>query len=107
MHRAKALEPYVAPSWCSNDLSFQRGEELELSTLGGLWWLARNEVGETGIVPADHLVPLWSKVDEEHFKMYRKNEKGVLVGTLMSIQELKKQGTKINESGERNNFDVS
>ena len=57
-HRAKALEPYIAPSWCSNDLSFQRDEELELSTRSGLWWLARNEEGETGIVPADHLVPL-------------------------------------------------
>jgi hypothetical protein len=59
--KAWARESYSAPLWCSNDLSFKKHEFLELAFCGGLWWMARNEDGEIGVVPADHLVILWSK----------------------------------------------
>jgi hypothetical protein len=59
--KAWARESYDAPPWCSNDLSFKKHEFLELSFYAGLWWMARNEDGEIGIVPADHLVVLWRK----------------------------------------------
>ncbi|KAE8445220.1 hypothetical protein EG329_013592 [Mollisiaceae sp. DMI_Dod_QoI] len=59
--KAWARESYDAPPWCANDLSFKKHELLELSAASGLWWMARNEGGEIGTVPADHLVVLWSK----------------------------------------------
>lgn len=91
--KAWARETYVASPWCTNDLSFQKHELLELSTLGGLWWMGRNRNGETGIVPADHLAILWTGCGP-NLSLLGKDEKGILVEEKVSIEALRK-----NENG--------
>lgn len=91
--KAWARESYSAPPWCSNDLSFDKHELLELSCYSGLWWMARNEDGEIGIVPADHLVILWSKEGLSNLRL-RGKEGSNLLWQLVSIDALRK-----NENG--------
>jgi hypothetical protein len=92
--RAWAREMYVASLWCTNDLSFQKHELLELSAYGGLWWMACNKNGEIGVVPADHLAILWSKWGHSNLSLRGKDQKGNLVREEVSIEALRK-----NENG--------
>ncbi|KAK6336230.1 hypothetical protein TWF696_001793 [Orbilia brochopaga] len=53
-HRARATWTYVAVPG-SKELSFQKGEILEVDTTLEEWWDARNANGKRGIVPASYL----------------------------------------------------
>lgn len=57
-YRAKAMYPRTASLDSANEISFKKYEILEvsdMSDLKGQWWQARNDVGESGIVPSNHL----------------------------------------------------
>ncbi|KAI9293351.1 hypothetical protein K502DRAFT_366810 [Neoconidiobolus thromboides FSU 785] len=52
-YRAKATYAYVSQD--SNELSFAKGDELEIADKEGKWWQARSKDGKTGIVPSNYL----------------------------------------------------
>ncbi|KAF7373316.1 Kinase-like protein [Mycena sanguinolenta] len=56
-YKAKALYRYKAANLDSNELSFSKGEILEILDRPGKWWVARRANGSIGIIPSDHLLP--------------------------------------------------
>ncbi|KAJ9663832.1 Transmembrane osmosensor [Neophaeococcomyces mojaviensis] len=57
-HRAKALYDYLASSNDPNEISFDKGDILEVADMSGNWWMVRGSNGETGIAPKNFLMLL-------------------------------------------------
>ncbi|CAG8521292.1 8294_t:CDS:2 [Rhizophagus irregularis] len=53
--RAKALLDYDADPNDNSELSFSKGEILEIADHNGRWWQAKNVDGETGIAPSNYV----------------------------------------------------
>ncbi|KAJ8702105.1 Transmembrane osmosensor [Pleurotus ostreatus] len=56
--RARAIYPYIAPLNYPNDLSFTKGEILDILDIPdstGKWWQGRKADGNVGMVPSDCL----------------------------------------------------
>ncbi|CAO3634141.1 unnamed protein product [Mucor fragilis] len=51
---ATALHPYTANPDDPNELSFQKGEVLEILNKSGNWWQAKKQDGTIGIVPSNY-----------------------------------------------------
>ncbi|CEP14411.1 hypothetical protein [Parasitella parasitica] len=51
---AIALHPYTANPDDPNEISFEKGEKLEILNKSGNWWKAKKEDGTEGIVPSNY-----------------------------------------------------
>ncbi|KAF8173200.1 hypothetical protein K438DRAFT_1850685 [Mycena galopus ATCC 62051] len=56
MLRARALHAYKGSPDDPNELSFEKGEVLEIEDQEGKWWQAKKLDGKFGIVPSNYLV---------------------------------------------------
>ena len=78
---AVALYPYTKEN--DDEISFKEGETLDIIEYTGKdWWLACNNIGETGKVPSNYLVKVsGGKCSIQYFQLSRLNERGDKVVT--------------------------